>query len=263
MIHKIKRYGWQPDLPDHRDLEFSARPSLLKKLPPKMDLRKNCPPVYDQGQLGSCTANAIAAAFEFELCKQNSKNDFIPSRLFIYYNERVIENFVDSDNGAMIRDGIKSVNQQGVCPENMLLYDISKFTMKPSDACYAAAKKHLVTSYHRVSRTLNQMKGCIAFGYPFVFGFTVYESFESKVVSKTGVLNMPKKNEQSIGGHAVVAVGYDDETKRFIVRNSWSNKWGQKGYFTMPYDYLLNEGLADDFWTIRLVESNPALKKKD
>ena len=74
---------------------------------------------------------------------------------------------------------------------------------------------------------------------------------------------MPKKNEQSIGGHAVVAVGYDDETKRFIVRNSWSNKWGQKGYFTMPYDYLLNEGLADDFWTIRLVESNPALKKKD
>ncbi len=247
MNHKIKHYGWQPDLPDHRDLEFAARPSLLKKLPAKKDLRKACPAVYDQGQLGSCTANAIGAAFEYELCKQNIKNDFMPSRLFIYYNERVIEDSVGTDSGAMIRDGIKSVNQKGVCPEKMLPYNISKFTQKPSAACYTNAKKHLVTSYHRVTRVLNQMKGCLAGGYPFVFGFTVYESFESAAVSKTGVLNMPKKNEQTVGGHAVMAVGYDDKTKRFIVRNSWGTSWGQKGYFTMPYNYLLNAGLADDF----------------
>jgi len=262
MNHKIKHYGWQPDLPDHRDLEFAARPSLLKKLPAKMDLRKACPDVYDQGDLGSCTANAIGAAFEFELLKQNSKNDFMPSRLFIYYNERVIENSVDTDSGAMIRDGIKSVNQQGVCPEKMLPYIVSKFTQKPSATCYTNAKKHQVTSYHRVTRVLNQMKGCLADGYPFVFGFTVYESFESATVAKTGVLNLPKKNEQTVGGHAVMAVGYDDKTKRFIVRNSWGTSWGQKGYFTMPYEYVLNAGLADDFWTIRLVEENAALKRK-
>lgn len=248
-------------MPDQRDLEFAARPSLLKKLPAKIDLKKVCPPVYDQEDLGSCTANAIGAAFEFELRKQNLKNDFMPSRLFIYYNERVIENSVDTDNGAMIRDGIKSVNKLGVCPETMLSYDIAKFTKKPSTACYTNAKKHLVTSYHRVTRLLNQMKGCLADGYPFVFGFTVYESFESNSVSKTGVVNMPKKNELTIGGHAVMAVGYDDTAKRFIVRNSWGNSWGQKGYFTMPYDYLLNAGLSDDFWTIRLVKDNSVLKK--
>src|SRR5438552_496218 len=128
MSHSIQWYGWQPDLPDHRDLKFAAAPSLLRKLPAKVDLRKQCPPVYDQGQLGSCTANAIGAAFEFEQMKQNYGTGFTPSRLFIYYNERVMEHTVDMDSGAQIRDGIKSVNNQGVCPEQMLPYIISEFT---------------------------------------------------------------------------------------------------------------------------------------
>jgi C1A family cysteine protease len=105
------------------------------------------------------------------------------------------------------------------------------------------------------------MKGCLADGYPFVFGFTVYESFESEAVAKSGKLNMPAKNEQVVGGHAVMAVGYDDKTKRFLIRNSWGAGWGISGYFTMPYDYLLNENLSDDFWTIRVIEQNAARKR--
>ena len=254
MADNFNWYGWRPDLPDQRDFMYSAPRALVKKLPARIDLRPECPPVYDQGAMGSCTANAIGAAFEFGLMKQDKSSVFTPSRLFIYYNERVMEHTVNLDNGAEIRDGIKSVNKQGVCPEKMLPYEITRFADKPRPACYKEALKHQVLSYHRVLRSPEQMKGCLAEGFPFVFGFTVYESFESITVSKTGRLNLPKKSEKVVGGHAVLAVGYDDASKRFIVRNSWGSGWGQKGYFTMPYSYLAAENLSDDFWTIRMVE---------
>ncbi|MCX6287759.1 MAG: C1 family peptidase [Bacteroidetes bacterium] len=260
-MFQISRYGWQPDLPDQRDYRYAAPPAVLTKLPEKTDLRPGCPPVYNQGQLGSCTANAIGAAFEFGLRKQNAP-PFMPSRLFIYYNERVLEHSVGSDNGAMIRDGMKTVNNEGVCPEKDWPYVISMFAQEPGTACYASALEHQVLSYHRVPRNLDQIKGCLAEGFPMVFGFTVYERFESAVVARTGVVELPGQGEHVIGGHAVLAVGYDDIARRCLVRNSWSDQWGMKGYFTMPYDYLLNENLSDDFWTIRLVENNPALQKK-
>jgi C1A family cysteine protease len=261
MAHRIARYGWLPDLPDQRDLQYAAPRPLLKKLPTKIDLSKLCPPVYDQGQLGSCTANAIAAAFAFEFKKQSGK-EFAPSRLFIYYNEREIEHTTSSDSGALIRDGIKTVNKLGVCPENMWPYNPTQFTSRPANSCYTVARDYQATSYHRITRNLNQMKGCLAEGYPFVFGFTVYESFESEGVAKSGKLYLPKKHEAQAGGHAVMAVGYHEASKRFIVRNSWGPGWGLNGYFTMPYDYLLSENLSDDFWTIRLVEATTAIKKK-
>jgi C1A family cysteine protease len=249
----IQRYGWVPDLPDHRDHLFAAPPRYLSALPASVDLRDHCPKeIYDQGQLGSCTANAIGCAFEFDLLKQQL-TDLMPSRLFIYYNERAVEGTIDTDSGAMIRDGVKSVAKQGVCSEDSWKYDISRFAEKPSPECYTDALSHRVSSYQRLVPVLNQLKGCLASGYPFVFGFTVYESFESDKVARTGVVPMPSTDEQVLGGHAVLAVGYDDSSQRFIVRNSWGKGWGDNGYFTMPYSYLTDRSLSSDFWTIRQI----------
>jgi len=248
-------YGWLPDVPDHRDHLYAAPVVHLAKLPAKIDLRAQCPQVYDQGQLGSCTANAIGAAIQFERRKQNLKPDFVPSRLFIYYNERVMEHSVASDSGAQIRDGIKSVAKQGDCPEKEWPYLEAKFTHKPPASCYKDAARYKAVQYQRVPQVLNQMKGCLASGFPFVFGFSVYTEFENDTIAKTGQLHMPGPKEKLLGGHAVMAVGYIDSSQRFIVRNSWGNKWGLKGYFTMPYAYLSDSNLADDLWTIRIVNA--------
>jgi len=264
--HKAGRYGWMPDLPDHRDRQFTAPLLKLGPLPAKVDLRKQCPAVYNQGQIGSCTANAIAGAIEFDRLKQQLP-DFIPSRLFIYYNERSMENTVATDSGAQIRDGVKSVSHLGVCPESEWPYIATpanpttniwppgaKPEEKPTPNCYADALQHKAVTYESVSRDLTQFRGCLAAGYPFVLGFTVYSAFESPQVAQTGILNLPASSEQVVGGHAVMAVGYDDTAQRFIIRNSWGATWGMKGYFTMPYAYLLSDKLSSDFWTIRVVE---------
>lgn len=255
MTYSIKRYGWLRDIPDQRDHLYAAPAMALAALPTSVDLRDQCPPIYDQGQLGSCTANGIGAAFQFERAKQKLTPDFIPSRLFIYYNKRVIEHTVKSDSGAMIRDGIKSVAKQGDCPETEWPYDITKFTDKPPTKCYKDARKYKAVQYQRLVQNVNQMKGCLASGYPFVFGFTVYDSFESQQVAQTGEVPMPGSTEQVLGGHCVLAVGYDDSQQRFIIRNSWGANWGIQGYGTMPYAYLSDSNLASDFWTIRLVSA--------
>jgi C1A family cysteine protease len=252
MPHKIKRYGWIPDFPDQRDFAYSAPQEILQTLPPKVDLRPACPPVYDQGQLGSCTANAIVAAIEFDRKKQ-SLSDFVPSRLFVYYNERAMEGTTSSDSGAQIRDGIKSVAQLGDCPETQWPYDIAQFTVKPPAVCYADALKDKAVLYKRLIQSLNQLKGCLASGYPVVCGFSVYESFESQQVAATGIAPMPGPGEKLLGGHAVMVVGYDDGQTRFILRNSWGTAWGMQGYFTLPYAYLTEENLSSDFWTIELI----------
>jgi len=246
-------YGWVPDLPDHRDKLYGVVRRMPAKLPSSVDLRPKCPPVEDQGNLGSCTGNSLAGAVEF-LERKDGVTPFVNvSRLFIYYNERVIEHSVNDDAGAMIRDGIKTLVKQGVCSEKKWPYVISQFAKKPSAACYKEGLKHQVLSYARI-QTLDEMRACLAEGYPFVFGFSVYESFESQQVAKTGVVPMPKPKEKMLGGHAVLGVGYDDAQKRFLVRNSWGTGWGMKGYFTLPYDYAGNNNLADDFWTIRRQE---------
>src|SRR5262249_15954861 len=234
---KIARYGWKPDLPDQRDHSYAVPPDVLKSISGNADLRPRCPPVYDQGQIGSCTANAIAAALEFDMMKQ-SLTSFTPSRLFIYYNERNMEGTVPLDAGAQIRDGIKSVASLGDCPESEWTYDATpadpssnlfspgaKAATAPSPQCYADAVIHKALSYQSVEQNLADMKGCLSSGYPFVFGFTVYPSFESIDVAHSGVVPMPGADETTIGGHAVLAVGYDDSRNMFFVRNSWGSEW--------------------------------------
>jgi C1A family cysteine protease len=254
MARKIKGYGWTPDLPDGRDLLYAAPAAPLDELPPRVDLRSQCPPVYNQGKLGSCTANAIAAALEFDQIRQKEKDVFTPSRLFIYYNERAIEGTVSSDSGAQIRDGVKSVHQLGACNESAWPYAIAKFSEKPSRSCYTEAKRYQSIQYMRVTPALSQLKGCLAEGFPFVFGFSVYASFESAKVSRDGHAPMPVAGEQLLGGHAVLGVGYDEQREWFVCRNSWGPKWGMGGYFTLPYPYLVQATLSSDFWTIRSVE---------
>ena len=251
-----KIYGWRPDIPDYRDLKAELS-HLFNELPSNVDLRKNCPDVYNQGTLGSCTANAIAGAFEYDQMKEKNNGQsievFHPSRLFIYYCEREMENSVSYDSGAMIRDGIKVINKLGCCDEKYWPYDISQFTVKPDDNAYEQASKHKSIKYFRLHQYEKSLKACLTAGFPFVFGFTVFSSFETEEVAKTGIMTMPKENEKQLGGHAVCCVGYDDEQRCFIVRNSWGEEWGDNGYFYMPYEYMTNAGLASDFWTIRWV----------
>jgi C1A family cysteine protease len=251
---KIKKsYGWIPDIPDQRDYLCTVA-SPLFGLPNLIDLRPHCPKtVYDQGDLGSCTGNAIAAAMEFDQIKQGL-GEATPSRLFIYYNERAMEGTATTDSGAQIRDGIKTVALQGACPESIWPYDPAQCLIQPPQQAYDSASAHKVSLYQRLPQQLRSFKGCLAQGYPFVLGFTVYESFESDQVAATGLVPMPGKDEEALGGHAVLAVGYNDARQMFTIRNSWGPDWGQKGYFQMPYAYLQNANLARDFWTIRMLK---------
>jgi C1A family cysteine protease len=250
---QTKRYGWIPDLPDQRDRIFAAAPATLRALPPRVDLRAQHPPVYDQGLLGSCTAQAIAAALAFAQAKQRQADVFTPSRLFIYYNERAILGTIDEDSGAMLRDGIKSVAKQGGPHETLWPHVIARFRLKPAAAVYRDGLLHEAILYQRLRQTIEQLKGCLADGDPFVFGFSVYESFESGAVARSGQVPLPGRGEALVGGHALAVVGYDESRQRFIIRNSWGASWGEGGYGTMPYAYLLDSGLSDDFWTIKLV----------
>ncbi len=246
----MSKYGWLPDVPDHRDYLFAKLNKIEpEKLPSSVDLRQLCPPVYNQLTLGSCTANALCAALGvLEIKHKDTYTDL--SRLMLYYDEREIEGTINSDPGAQIRDGIKSLAERGVCREALWPYDIGKWNLKPTDQAYKEAMDYEILEYQRIN-TLDEMKQCLADGYPFAFGFAVYQAFESPKVAQTGIVPMPSGNEKSLGGHAVLAVGYDDSKQMFLVRNSWGNGWGIGGYFWMPYQYLNDRNLSDDFWTIR------------
>lgn len=248
-----RRWGWKRDLPDFRDKFFYARPELMD-LPAKVDLGVQFPPIVDQMSLGSCVANAVGNAYFFAQRQQKIARAALPSRLFIYYNGRSREGTIHADSGMAIRDGIKTVVREGICPESMWSYQPEKFAQRPPVACYTEGKKNQAVIYQRVPQIIGQLKAALVSGFPIVFGFSVFEGFESDAVARTGVANLPKTSERMLGGHAVAAVGYDDETMRFKVANSWGTGWGQSGYFTMPFAYLLDTSLSSDFWVIKLVE---------
>ena len=238
-------YGWKRDIPDIRDLDFPV--PEMGKLPVAIDLRPDCPPVYDQGALGSCTANAISAHLDFNRHKQGEP--FIsPSRLFIYFNERLADGDTQSDGGSSIRESAKTVAAQGACPESEWEYDISKFAETPSDSCYIDAVKYEALKYYRLNQSEQLMKACLAQGFPFVCGISVYESFQES----NGDVPMPAMSESLLGGHAILIVGYEADS--WLFRNSWGTVWGDSGYGTLPKDYLFQPDLSDDRWTLRQVK---------
>jgi len=259
-----RKYGWKKDKDDERDLKLTLTRDIGVELPKTVNLTSKMPPVYDQGSLGSCTGQAIAAALQYNKNKQG-QSIFRPSRLFIYYNERVLEGTVNQDAGAHIRDGLKVVAHLGAPPEESgrpgaWPYHVERFAVKPPVTSYNEAMKYQAIKYRRVEQTTGNILGALAEGFPIIFGFEVYTSFESQDVAKTGIVHMPTDDDNLLGGHAVLACGYDLEGysvkdgTRILVRNSWSAGWGQKGYFTMPLEYLTNRSLSMDFWTVTQVE---------
>jgi len=214
------------------------------------DLRPQCPAVYDQGQLGSCTANALAAAFEFNEMKQDERVVGTPRRLFIYYNERAQEGDVDKDAGAFTGDGVNGLHDLGVVSESDWPYDPSEFATKPSDELYDSALNNTVTSFKQLSQDETQIKQALYQGYPVLFSADIYTEFEGTTVGSSGMVPMPGADEKSVGGHALIIVGYDDDSQLFTVRNSWGDSWGDQGYCYFPYAYVTDATYTSQFWVL-------------
>lgn len=245
-----RTYGWKPDIADHRDYKFTLKLSTAK-LPDHVDRIGLGNPIEDQGALGSCTGNSSTSAMEIVTG--------IPalSRLMAYYNGRLIEGTTKQDAGAMIRDVVKGIQTYGVSTEALWPYNISAYARKPTAAAYrnGLVNKAKLVAYNRLT-TLNDIKSALAQNLPVIFGFSVPAYFESPDVAKSGWVRFPSKTDQIIGGHAVMACGYDErqgvQPEPFIwVRNSWGLGWGLQGYFKMPYQWFTDASrMTDDFWAL-------------
>lgn len=242
----MNRFGWIPDLPDQRDYRYVPPAPTPTRLKVVVDLRSKFPAAYDQGSLGSCTANAVCGSSQF------LRPTFDPARLFLYYNTRLMEGTELWDAGATIRDTIKSLAATGVCPEPKWPYVIADFAKRPTDRAYEEALAHQALVYRRIPIDHIAMQSVLTEGYPFVFGFVVYESF-TRPWPTPGVMPMPKPNERVLGGHAVLCVGYNVHRRVFYVRNSWGANWENHGCFDMPFDFMSND-YTDDFWVLTAEE---------
>lgn len=246
-------YNLNPDTPDERDRMFKAEKLHVDNivLPSCFSLRNSMPPILNQESIGSCGPNQISNCIRYCL-KKLKFNEFQPSRLYLYFFTRLAEGSpTDQDTGITIRGGLKAIQKYGACSENNWGYDIKKFTLQPSNTSIIAGKTHIPGfRYIRVQQSLVNIKQALVGGFPIIVGIKLYKSFESDIVSNTGNVPMPNvKKEACLGGHCVSIVGYDDNTQRFTLSNTWGN-WGDKGYFTLPYDYVLNTSLTSDFWII-------------
>jgi C1A family cysteine protease len=240
----LRRLGTHPDIPDIRDRMYL--PPDDQRLPRRVDLRPFCPPVYHQHSLNACSANAIAGALWFDE-RAGAPDAPSPSRLFLYYNERVRERVVHRNVPVSLRDGYRAVAWQGVCAEHLWPYRVRSYDRKPPRACYHAARRHRAIEYFRIHRNLDALRGCLSEGRPFTVGVSVHQSFSSPRVARTGRIPMPGRRDPLRGGHALLIVGYDDA--HFIARNSWGARWGLEGYCLLPFEFALHPSLSWDFWT--------------
>jgi C1A family cysteine protease len=266
--------GWVPDLPDHRDLTAESEqiaPLLAKTavdapaeaLPAKADLRRWCPPIENQGDLGSCTANAGAGMIEYFERRAFGKH-IDGSRLFLYKVTRSMLGW-KGDTGASLRTTMGALRLFGLPPEKYMPYNIAKFDQEPAGLLYALAQSFQAESFYRLDprtktpqEVLESIKSHLASGLPSMFGFTVYSSIKS--ADSTGRIPFPVPGDTVEGGHAVMAVGYDDnlvvnhpngssKTGALLIRNSWGTTWGEIGYGWLPYEYVIG-GLAEDWWVL-------------
>lgn len=254
----VRNYNCRKSKEDARDLKYATlMASKPVPIPTHVDrIRKKMPLPFDQGSIGSCTDQALAGYLCYlELCGK-APEVFTPgkfvaySRLFNYYGARELEGSTGEDAGAEIRDIVKTAQQIGACSEALWPYVESNLFKKPSKAAYDEAAKHKISMYHSVA-TLDEIRHALASDLPVIGGICVYESFESEHVTATGRVPMPMPNEQMLGGHAILIVGYDDVAKVLICRNSWGVDWGDHGYFYLPYAFITVPGYANDFWVIQ------------
>jgi C1A family cysteine protease len=233
------------DPEDFRDLAYEAQGTSLRN---QVDLRSWASPPENQDHLGSCIGNAVVGAYEL-LLKHQCPGDFVYlSRLFVYYNARLLEDIITEDAGAYVRDGIRAVAQYGICAESIWPYDINQFATRPSEASYTDAQQRLIKNYRRLD-DLDDILDALNQNLPVVFGMKVYAGFEY-ITPHHYVLQVPDSTEQPIGGHAMVAVGYDLEKELLLVRNSFGINWGWSGYCQIPFDYVNAEFV--DMWVFDL-----------
>ncbi|AYV86081.1 MAG: hypothetical protein Solivirus5_9 [Solivirus sp.] len=251
------RYDFKKSKRVATDKLYASHPKFgteqLETLPFEVDLRDQMPPVYDQGQLGSCTANAGCAAFEYdERAQQEIEGGIKPSRRFLYFIERELDNDINQDGGSTLRTCISAIDQFGICNEDLCPYSEADFAVKPSEEAYSQASQHKGVNSFSLDQTLYQLHHCLAVNKrPFIFGTSIYESFESAEVAQTGVVPVPGFFEKRIGGHALCCVGY--KPGYFIVRNSWGATWGDGGYCYIPQSYMLDYRLTSDFWCLEKI----------
>ena len=234
-------------MPDHRDLAAGVPPSLVA--PASASLRGSAPAVRDQGGIGSCVANSVVEAAGF-LYLRAGRPDVQLSRLFLYATARERAGVpLTEDSGCQIRDAIKAFAASGACLESTMPYDEGAFSAPPTSAARAEALDHKALFYYRCAgrRTLC---ASIAQGFPVVFGFSVPENMLSAECSQTGVVSYPAATEGFEGGHAVLAVGYDDASRLVCFQNSWGAGWGDGGFGYLPYKFF-DDSLVDDCWTLR------------
>ena len=254
-------YGWKPDKPEDRLLTptLCLHPRALATVPSHIDVSSNLPDAYNQLGIGSCTANLTSAMIQYDQ-KIQGLDWVMPSRLFDYYNSRLLEGTTEQDAGASISDAVRALELYGWVTEEEYGYDRSNLTRRPPQDLYDKAKVNKIVDTAYVFQSLPHLQATLAAGHPIGFGFIVYPSFESDYTASTGTMTLPTQDDLlqgPIGGHAVLAVGYDNHKQAFYIRNSWSRGWGIKGHFWMPYQYILNSKLASDF---RVINSIPGTK---
>ncbi len=223
-------------------------------LPSQVDLRPRMPPVEDQSAVNSCASNAIVGIYEYLARRAQGRHEDV-SRLFVYYNARRYDG-IRGDQGSTMTSNLRVLQDLGACTEDTWPYDERSVNRKPSSEAYDEAAYFKLTAARQIPVRLDAMKACLAEGYPFAFGMILFRSFDR--AGKNGVVPMPDKRSEAgretHGCHAMLAVGYSDHDRHFVVRNSWGTRWGDRGYCYIPYDYLANPRLTADCWTIEAVE---------